>query len=273
MSADNLGKNYVIPALQWNFSHHLMVFQNPSEENVEVQIKLPVYDNYSHLFCPDSSNQIMLHARQVQVLNFTCNIDGAYVKSSEDISVFFMSISSQHDDFLIEQLLPLKLWGTYYVVKPCGDANVTDIIVILTAEDSTNVHILGYDYVTLPNKYDRIQRRIMGTSPVTIKSSKPVSVTQFFLSKGDSSMVNIIPVKYRIEKSSIKGDDNIQFGYLHTETSIQDSINVPMTEYCKYKQSDHSRMPESVLSCTMWNKEKSLFPRSNCGHLNNSQVI
>uniref|UniRef100_K1Q7Y4 Signal peptide, CUB and EGF-like domain-containing protein 1 n=1 Tax=Magallana gigas TaxID=29159 RepID=K1Q7Y4_MAGGI len=188
------------------------------------------------------------------------------------MALYFVSTTSSIT--LTEQVLPIKLWGQHYVVLPSGNPDDKQIILIQTAQSNTDVHILGYDYVTVPNRFLSIQRRIMGTLPVTIKSSKPVSVSQvlFSVNETESVMVNIVPVKYSVEKSTLQNSSVFEYGYLKN-SGLEGCFKVPLSQYT-YDNGSFDTLPDTVYGCTIMDTSASepLYPRTNCGDWNDSKT-
>ncbi|XP_061182332.1 uncharacterized protein LOC133190656 [Saccostrea echinata] len=271
---DILGKEYVVPAYIDLHVNYSLGFGNPQNKEVKVNIEFPTVDNYSRNLCKNETKEITIKAFQYEVLKLQCDIIGTRVNASENIIVYSLitkGVGELPDLLMIEQLIPVRLWGSFYVMVPSGKSPKGDIILIITAHDNTKVHILGYDHVTIPDKYGRIHRRILGTSPITIKTSDPVSVTQFVVRDDDSSMINIIPLKYKIDKNDLwEGDSNVRYTYIHEKK--ENAMTIPLSKYHAYQGNGISTVPEFVLGCSLLFKESKLLPRSNCGFMNESKT-
>ncbi|XP_062592023.1 uncharacterized protein LOC134253516 [Saccostrea cucullata] len=274
MRDELLGKEYVVPAYIDLHVNYSLAFGNPQNKTVTVNIEFPTVDDYSRKLCKNQTNVLIIPAFQFKILELQCDIIGTHVKASENVIVYSATIKEEvggiPDLLMIEQLIPVRLWGTYYVVVPSGKSPEGDRILVITAHENTTVHILGHDHVTIQGKYDRIQRRILGTSPITIKSSKPVTVTQFVVRSDDTSMINIIPLKYKIDKSDLMKNDSLSYTYIQGEK--EDGTNISLSKYHAYSGRKFPKLPEFILSCTLLHKESELLPRSNCGFMDESQT-
>eukprot|EP00105_Crassostrea_gigas_P018907 XP_011437163.1 PREDICTED: uncharacterized protein LOC105335113 isoform X3 [Crassostrea gigas] len=272
LKEDLLGKEYIVTALKGSKSNHFLIFVNPSDQNITIEIEYPEYDRYTSIPCLNGTLTLKLQPHQTDALRFDCDVAGTFVNASRAMALYFVSTTSSIT--LTEQVLPIKLWGQHYVVLPSGNPDDKQIILIQTAQSNTDVHILGYDYVTVPNRFLSIQRRIMGTLPVTIKSSKPVSVSQvlFSVNETESVMVNIVPVKYSVEKSTLQNSSVFEYGYLKN-SGLEGCFKVPLSQYT-YDNGSFDTLPDTVYGCTIMDTSASepLYPRTNCGDWNDSKT-
>lgn len=272
LKKDLLGKEYILTALKGSKLNHSLIFANPSDQNITIEIKYPGHNSYSHIAFSYDTLSFKLLPNQIKVLPFECDVAGTSVNASKEIALYY--VSSILNKTLTEQVLPLKLWGQHYVVLPSRNPDDEQIILIQTARNNTDVHILGYDYVTIPNRFLSIQRRIMGTLPVTIKSSKPVSVSQVLFSvKGtDSAMVNIVPVKYSVKKNTLQNSSVFEYGYLENN-GLEGNLKVPLSQYT-YHNGSYDTSPDTIYGCTMMYRSASepSYSRTNCGYWNASKV-
>ncbi|XP_065921135.1 uncharacterized protein [Magallana gigas] len=272
LKEDLLGKEYIVTALKGSISNHFLIFVNPSDQSITIEIEYPKYDRYTSIPCRNGTLTLTLQPHQTDALQFECDVAGIFVNASRKVALYY--VSSTPRITLTEQVLPIKLWGQHYVVLPSRNPDDKQIILIQTAHNNTDVHILGYDYVTVPNRFLSIQRRIMGTLPVTIKSSKPVSVSQvlFSVNEAYSVMINIVPVKYSVEKSTLQNSPLFEYGYLKN-SGLEGSLKVPLSQYT-YNNGSFDTLPDTVYGCTMMHTSASepLYPRTNCGDWNDSKT-
>ncbi|XP_061182331.1 uncharacterized protein LOC133190655 [Saccostrea echinata] len=202
--------------------------------------------------CENETKDLTLQGYEAKSLKFDCDITGTHINSSEKLIVYTASVPVQKSgkaEYLVEQLLPITLWGTYYVIVPAGDRPYGNIISIVTAFENTTIHISGYDFVTIPNKYDRIQRRVDPYTPLTIRASKNVSVMQtYWYNTGNSASVYIIPLAFKTDiQRNIDDIDYLRFTY--TNISYSGSEYVPLSNYFLYR--NQSELPTSAQGCTM----------------------
>jgi hypothetical protein len=134
------------------------------------------------------------------------SITGSYIKSNKLIAVFAGHKRAHvgcrgelYRDHLFEQLLPLRLWGTQYLVVPTNLKE--DLYRVLAAHDNTQFSINGVAQPSL-NKGEYKDFSINRDQTAFIKADHPVSVALFTkssnctgLSTGDPFMIVLNPVQ------------------------------------------------------------------------------
>jgi hypothetical protein len=134
------------------------------------------------------------------------SITGTYIKSNRLIAVFaghkraHVGCSGTNQrDHLFEQLLPLRLWGTQYLVVPTHLTE--DLYRVLAAHDNTQFTVNGAAPITL-NRGEYRDFSISSTQVAFIDADKPVSVALFAKSMsctnesiGDPFMLVLNPVQ------------------------------------------------------------------------------
>lgn len=231
-----LGSEYVVPALHYINTpdiSNILGIGNPTNKTVSVRINYPTGKNFSFSLCDNGTQHLELKGYEVKDFRLDCHIAGTHINASNKIIVY--SAGELNGTFMVEQLLPVNLWESYYVVFPSGKHSTEDIVTVLTAYDNTTVHIFGYDYVTIPHKYDSIQRNITSDSALTITSSEPVSVTQFINDGTGWAMITIIPMTYELNTQNLidMNDDNLHAFATTNGRDIQNKTDeIPM--FSKY---------------------------------------
>uniref|UniRef100_A0A8W8NVS5 Sushi, von Willebrand factor type A, EGF and pentraxin domain-containing protein 1 n=1 Tax=Magallana gigas TaxID=29159 RepID=A0A8W8NVS5_MAGGI len=218
----------------------------------------------------------MLPLSAYETIDFkiSCQNPGIYINSSDKIIVYSAALIQR--SVMIEQLLPVELWGSSYMVSPFRNTLNDNIIIVLTAFDNTTVHILGFDNVIIPNKYDKIQRRISGSYPITIRSSKPVSVILYITKGNESALINIIPMKYKIEENDIT-DMSFSwyvFASLNPSETLEEGELSIFSRFYYFTNISKENLPQSLYGCvaaktTLNSKE---FSGTNCGFTDRNQT-
>ncbi|XP_065921131.1 uncharacterized protein [Magallana gigas] len=254
------GTEYVVPVLQDIRTQTIQQFLgvgNPTNKEIFVQIEYSKGNNFSGKICQNESiNMRLLSAYETIELGISCQSPGIYINSTDKIIVYSAALIQR--SVMIEQLLPVELWGSSYMVFPFRNTlhDSMSLIIVLTAYDNTTVHILGFDNVIIPNKYDSIQRRISGSYPITIRSSKPVSVILYITIGNESASINILPMKYKLNKTYILPMANpwYAFASLNAEESNGNEKQMEKLTFSKfyyYTSTDISmeKLPPILYGC------------------------
>ncbi|XP_062575889.1 major surface trophozoite antigen 11-like [Saccostrea cucullata] len=159
LSDDYLGTEYVVPVYHDITWRSILGLGNPTNDDITVSLKFPEKRNFEGNLCPNETLDLTLQSYETESLTYSCDITGTRIVSSEKLIVYTASIplsNSGGAEYLLEQLLPITLWGTHYVVVPLGDRPYGNVLTIVTAIDDTTIHISGYDFVTIPNNTEYI---------------------------------------------------------------------------------------------------------------------
>jgi hypothetical protein len=158
-----------------------------------------LYKGQSYLVKSDTTGAIDNESNYV-------SITGSYIKSNKLIAVFgghkraHVGCNGNNSrDHLYEQLLPLRLWGTQYLVVPTNLSE--DLYRILAAHDNTQFSIGGGTSYTL-NRGEYKDFLINQNETAFIDANHPISVALFaesmnctHLSIGDPFMIVLNPVQ------------------------------------------------------------------------------
>ncbi|XP_052690038.1 uncharacterized protein LOC128168021 [Crassostrea angulata] len=273
-----LGTEYVVPVLQDISAQNIQNFLgvgNPTNTDIVVQIRYTKGNRFSGKICQNESI-IMLPLGAYETIDFkiSCQNPGIYINSSDKIIVY--SAALIQESVMIEQLLSVELWGSSYMVFPFRNTLHDNIIIVLTAYDNTTVHIIGFDNVIIPNKYDSIQRRISGSYPITIRSSKPVSVILYITKGNESASINIIPMKYKVEENDITHMTFpwYVFASLNPSETLEERELSIFSRFYYYTNISKENLPQSIYGCvaaktTLNTKE---FSGTNCGFVDRNQT-
>ncbi|XP_062601086.1 uncharacterized protein LOC134262768, partial [Saccostrea cucullata] len=267
LSDDYLGTEYVVSVYHDIRRRTILGLGNPTSDDITVSLIFPEKRNFEGNLCPNERLNLTLQSNEAKSLTFSCDITGTRINSSEKLIVYTASIplnNSGGAEYLLEQLLPITLWGTHYVVVPLGDRPYGNVLTIVTAFDDTTIHISGYDFVTIPNKYDKIQRRVDLDTPLTIRSSQVVSVLQtcWFLS-GDSGSVNLIPFAFKTDLQKTFDDtDYLTYGYIYN-IGYNGSEYVPLSNYFAYR--NQSELSTTAQGCTVTSATPKKSGGTHCG--------
>lgn len=280
-----LGTEYVVPVLQDIRTQTIQQFLgvgNPTNTEIIVQIEYSKGNNFSGKICQNESiNMRLLSAYETIELEISCQSPGIYINASDIIIVY--SAALIQGSVLIEQLLPVELWGSSYMFFPFRNTlhDSMSLIIVLTAYDNTTVHILGFDNVIIPNKYDSIQRRISGSYPITIRSSKPVSVILYMTMGNESASINILPMKYKLDKTYIRRMHNpwYAFASLNAEESNgneKDMERLTFSKFYYYTSTDFSmaKLPPFLYGCfgVKISGGDKIIAGTNCGLMDRNLV-
>ncbi len=133
----------------------------------------------------------------------TTDLTGTIISSDKNIAVFG-SHSCAHIplpefgcNYIVEQLPPVKYWGTEFLSAPLATRLNGDAFRLLASQDNTNININGALVVTL-NRGEYYEQVI--TTSTHIVSDEPILVAQYSHCStydgitGDPSMMNITPI-------------------------------------------------------------------------------
>lgn len=121
---------------------------------------------------------------EYEVLHFESDQDltGTYIHSDNDVAVFVgtRDVPNVYDKEanMIEQIPPVNKWGTEFVISPNYFNPIGDLIKIVTKNDNTKVHILGFSPFMIPNRGGSVVRRIDWEMHSRIVTSNPVLIVQ-----------------------------------------------------------------------------------------------
>ncbi|XP_062621367.1 uncharacterized protein LOC134282958 [Saccostrea cucullata] len=267
LSDDYLGTEYVVPVYHDITWRSILGLGNPTNDDITVSLKFPEKRNFEGNLCPNETLDLTLQSYETESLTYSCDITGTRIVSSEKLIVYTASIplsNSGGAEYLLEQLLPITLWGTHYVVVPLGDRPYGNVLTIVTAIDDTTIHISGYDFVTIPNKYDRIQRRVDLDTPLTIRSSQVVSVLQtFWFLSGERGSVNLIPIAFKTDLQKTFDDtDSLRYAYV-SNIGYNGSEYVPLSNYFAYR--NQSELLTAAQGCTVTSATPDQKGGTHCG--------
>ena len=136
-----------------------------------------------------------------------CDLSGSRITADRPVAVFSgnpitdVPVRQDAADHLVEQLVPISVWGAHFVTVPLGGRLKGDTFRVLAAEDGTNVEVNDTLVATLSRSqyYEWV-----GASAQEISTSKPVTVAQYANSaifegpgenNGDPFMAIIPPVE------------------------------------------------------------------------------
>lgn len=129
------------------------------------------------------------------------DLTGTQIKSSKKIAVFsghqcsYVTRNIIACNHLIEQLLPVKLWGTDFIIAPLKGRK-SSVVRIITSSENTKVKF-NQRVIMITNKSE-FKEFETGDSAYSIDSDKPICVMQFGMgfksdSIGDPMMMTIRP--------------------------------------------------------------------------------
>ena len=132
------------------------------------------------------------------------DLSGSVVQASKPVAVIsgsfcaFVPRGVMACDFLIEQELPVKTWGTKYHVSPIAKRKKSSFIKLYASEANTQLYQDGDSRGSLSevggveNDGGFIHRRLLtgeeAPRPVTISSDKPISITQYNTGQNDDGV-------------------------------------------------------------------------------------
>lgn len=276
---DYLGREYVASVYLDVSGQSFLGVGNPNSNAVTVDIILPQVNQYSLVKCENESVTLNLQPLEARTLIFNCDITGAHITGSDNIIVYVATFSliapnsASNLQFMIEQLIPINQWGTFYAVVPYGQNAYGDVISVVTSQPDTFVHILGYDFITVSNKYESIRRRIDGKRPITVRSSKPVGVTQFSLNMNGKNAMSIcisVTTDTNIEALTTGGPFFHNYlRYAFSENVTED--NLPLSRFVANRQDN---FPTSdIFGCSVFREETLYFGGTFCGYLQNTANV
>ena len=118
-------------------------------------------------------------------------------------------INGSGRDHCYEQALPVRMWGTEFIVSGAASQGNQNGVIITSAQNNCDININGTTQITL-NAGQTHLLNIQTTSNNTIIATKPVSVTLYLGSNqnsgnmGDPSSVTIPPLNRGTQKSVFK---------------------------------------------------------------------
>ncbi|XP_060598566.1 uncharacterized protein LOC132752265 [Ruditapes philippinarum] len=127
---------------------------------------------------------IPFELNELDVLHFESENDlsGTYISADKNIAVVVGARDIPKKDgttsHVVEQIPPIRKWGTEFVVVPNILDEAGDIVKIVTQKDNTVIYILGYSPVIIPKAGDAKDFRIDWKMHTTIHSSEPVLLIQ-----------------------------------------------------------------------------------------------
>lgn len=276
---DYLGREYVASVYLDVSGQSFLGVGNPTSSAITVDIILPQVNQYSLVKCENESVTLNLQPLEARTLNFNCDITGAHITGSDNIIVYVATFSlsapnsATNLQFMIEQLIPINQWGTFYAVVPYGENAYGDVISVVTLQPDTFVHILGYDYITVSNKYESIRRRIDGKRPITVRSSKPVGVTQFSLNLYGKNVMSIcIPITTDTNSEALTNGSLFFHNYLRyavSENVTED--NLPLSRFVANRK-DYSPTTD-IFGCSVYKQSTTRFGGTFCGYLQNTANV
>ncbi len=111
------------------------------------------------------------------------DLSGTLISADKPVAAFgghacanIQSTSRSFCDYLVEQLIPTKRWGTEYFTFPLKTRSKGDTIRVLAAADDTQVFINGFNVATLDR--GRMFQIVLGFG-VRITANGPIHVTQY----------------------------------------------------------------------------------------------
>ncbi|XP_056017408.1 uncharacterized protein LOC130053831 [Ostrea edulis] len=278
LNDDHLGTEYVASVYIDVTGQSFLGVGNPSDSVVTVDITLPEVNNYSLTECNNKTITFSLQSLEAKTLDFLCDVTGAYINSTGNIIAYVASFSlmgpSMGSDlqFMVEQLIPINHLGNFYIVVPYGENSYGDVISLVTTQDDTFVHISGYDYATLPNRFDNIRRRLEGKKPVTVRSSKPVSVTQFAVDAANkSAMVINVPATFNTDVVSLMIEPGVFYSFMNNTKTASEDDNAPLTYF--YANRARDKPNTNAFACTIYDVSGYDFGGSFCGFLPSEHIV
>lgn len=276
---DYLGKEYVASVYLDVSGQSFLGVGNPSSSAITAEIILPQVNQYSLVKCENESVTLNLQPLEARTLSFNCDITGAHITGSANIIVYVATFSlsapnsASNLQFMIEQLIPINQWGAFYAVVPYGENAYGDVISVVTSQPDTFVHILGYDFITVSNKYESIRRRIDGKRPITVRASKPVGVTQFSLNLyGKNAMSICISVTTDTNSEALTNGSLFYHNYLRysfSEDFTED--NLPLSRFVANRK-DNS-LTTDIFGCSVFIESTNHFGGTFCGYLQNTANV
>ncbi|KAK3596599.1 hypothetical protein CHS0354_020942 [Potamilus streckersoni] len=128
----------------------------------------------------DTMITLKLNELDVLQVESTRSLTGVHIISNKPVAVFAGSRSNLSSDpsHFIEQLLPVKLWGTEFILKP-GLSATGDFIQIIAGEMNTKVEMTGYPPFIMPEKGQYVQKRLEKGLLYHLLSDYPIQIAQF----------------------------------------------------------------------------------------------
>ncbi|XP_074936282.1 IgGFc-binding protein-like, partial [Phalacrocorax aristotelis] len=157
-----------------------------------------------NIYSPGSTLQVFLKPYHSLQLQSTYDLSGTKVISDNPVAVL-----SGHScvkvfrscDYVVEQLLPVNMWGKAYVIPPNPFQPNTDLVYVVAAE-KTSISYNKDDFVISEVMMEgQVKELVISQrSPLHVSSSAAVQVVFFFTSaregsfKRDSYIINIPPI-------------------------------------------------------------------------------
>jgi len=133
---------------------------------------------------------------QFQNLNNLSDVSGTAIVSDRPVAVFgahicaFIPGSSQPCNYLVEQIWPVKWWGTRFAAMPLATRLSGDTFRFLAAVNGTSVMVNGALLATL-NRGQAIERTY--SNPIFVSSSQPLYAMQYSNSGEVDGVTNADP--------------------------------------------------------------------------------
>ena len=220
LPVEALGKTYrVISYKGLDPSRYSQFMVVAIEDSTEIEITPTQLTSNGH--AAGVPYTITLHQGQTYQLQSVFDLTGTLITSKSEISTDcknFAVFSGNEwtnvggcggaQDHLYEQMLPVKTWGTNFILVPF-ESRRGDIFRIVTDTDSTTVTIDGKPYLIGPDGF--YEGYMLNTTIIT--TDNPVSVVQFSRSQscdqleGDPFMVAVSPTEQLLKQATFNALD------------------------------------------------------------------
>lgn len=132
----------------------------------------------------DLRNENIQRFETAQFISFT-DISGTIITSNKPVAVFSGSSNSQvplgtgDHQYLVEQLIPVYLWGYIYVIPPLYPRTHYLVRIFASVDNSTVIFASKTQSITHTVDRGNILEHVSENGPTLVMSDKPVSVMQY----------------------------------------------------------------------------------------------
>ncbi|KAM5148042.1 uncharacterized protein ACMZJ9_011690 [Mantella aurantiaca] len=212
---EDLGTEYFISTPNKSGSRKQFAVVNGIQGTVEVTVTVSGSIKYNGKIY-STGNNILVFLGYQQVIQFSSSSDltGTRITSTAPIAVFsghscYTGISGNCDP-VVEQLHPVKNWGTFFAVFPMF-SHTQDIVDIISADVDTEITIkdLGKTSQHSLQKGSRIQHTLK--NGIMVNSSKPIMISYLFQESKSRSFVSSYDPFMTTVPPSLLGRNYYQF--------------------------------------------------------------
>ncbi|XP_013401799.1 IgGFc-binding protein [Lingula anatina] len=174
-----------------------ITFPSPSGTPVQVSYGGVNYGNGDKLTVPSFNRS---HTLQIRSQG---DLTGTFIKATNPVAVFSGNVrtavgESESRDHLVEQIPPIRSWGTEFVTVPIPRRTVGDLFRIIASVNNTAVTISGMPEMTI-DRGEFVQVNISSTMYASIRATRPILVMQIVYSQfdpdepADPAMITVPP--------------------------------------------------------------------------------